>query len=124
MLFRSTITPTAGNLTATNYDFTSFQNGALTINKAHLTVKADDKGKTYDGAVYSPFTATLSGFVNNETDASLRNAGALSGSAGLTGAATAAINASATTYTITPTAGNLTATNYDRTSTQLESRKI
>src|SRR5206468_8236339 len=60
----------------------------------------------------------LSGFVNNETDASLRNAGALSGSAGLTGAATAAINASATTYTITPTAGNLTATNYDFTSFQ------
>src|SRR5437667_11211840 len=113
MLFRSTITPTAGNLTATNYDFTSFQNGALTINKAHLTVKSDDKGKTYDGAVYSPFTATLSGFVNNETDASLRNAGALSGSAGFTGAAAAAINASATTYTITATAGHPAANKQD-----------
>jgi hypothetical protein len=60
------ITPTAGTLTATNYDFTILQNRTLTINKAHLTVTADDKMKTYDRAVFSPFTATLSGFVNGK----------------------------------------------------------
>ena len=30
-------------------------------------MSADNKNKTYDGAVFSPFTATLSGFVNSET---------------------------------------------------------
>src|SRR6266478_2185367 len=59
-----TITPTVGTLAATNYDFTPFNDGALTISKAHLTVKADDKNKSYDGSVYAPFTATISGFAN------------------------------------------------------------
>ncbi len=108
-----TITCTIGTLAAGNYDFTPFVSGTLTINRAHLTVKADDKSKTYDGAVFSPFTATLSGFVNSETDAGLRGSGALSGSAGFTGAATSAVNAGS--YTITPTAGSLAATNYDFT---------
>src|SRR5947207_15868478 len=105
----------AGSFTADNCFFASFHSGSLTVNKANLTVKADAKGKTYDGAVYSPFTATLSGFVNNETDASLRNAGARSGSAGCKGEATEANNASSTTCTTTPTAGNLTSNNYDLT---------
>src|SRR5882724_5557212 len=89
-------------------------NGSVTqtVNKATLTVKADDKSKSYDGAVYSPFTATVSGFVNSETEVGLRGSGALSGSPSFTGAATTAVNASTTPYTITPTVGSLTATNY------------
>src|SRR5206468_3171488 len=80
------ITPTVGSLSATNYDFpaANFVSGSLTINKVHLTVTADNKNKGYDGLVYSPFTATLSGFVNSETDAGLRGSGALSGYASYT----------------------------------------
>jgi len=85
----------------------------IVINKVHLTVTADNKSKTYNGAVYSPFTATLSGFVNNETDADLRLLGALSGNAGFTGNAVTATSATPGSYTITPTQGTLTATNYD-----------
>ncbi len=108
-----TITPTANTLTATNYDFpaANFVNGTLTINKAHLTVTADNQSKTYDGHTFSAFTAILTGFVNSETDTGLRGAGALSGAAGFTGAATTAINAG--THTITPTVNTLSATNYD-----------
>ncbi len=36
---------------------------ALTVSKAQLSVKADDKSKTYDGAVFTAFTASISGFV-------------------------------------------------------------
>ena len=85
--------------------------GSLTINKAHLTVTADNKSKTYDGAVFSPFTSMISGFVNGETEAGLRGSGALSGAAAYTGTATTAVNANATPYTLTPTVGTLTATN-------------
>jgi len=84
-----------------------------TINKAHLTVTAADKSKAYDGNQYSPFTATLSGFVNGETDSGLRGIGALSGAAGFTGNAVGATLPG--TYTITPTQGTLAATNYDFT---------
>ena len=41
-----TITSSVGNLTAANYDFVA-ANGSLTINKAHLTVTADDQSRTY-----------------------------------------------------------------------------
>jgi hypothetical protein len=99
---------------ANNYNNAS-KDVKIDVNKAHLAVKADDKSKTYDGAVYSPFSATLSGFVNSETEASLRLSGALSGNAGFTGTATTAVNANATPYTITPTLGTLSATNYDFT---------
>src|SRR5205085_1944167 len=90
-------------------------NGSVTqtVNKAHLTVKADDKSKTYDRNTFSPFSATLSGFVSGETEAVLRASGALSGSAGFTGTATTAVNASTIGYTIIPTQGTLAATNYD-----------
>src|SRR5206468_2017258 len=98
---------TIGSLTATNYDFTPFNNGTLTINKVHLTVTADDKSKTYDGAAFTAFTATLSGFVNGETSA------VVSGSASFSGSAVGAVNAG--TYPITPAQGSLTATNYDFT---------
>jgi hypothetical protein len=107
------ITPDVGTLTATNYDFTPFVDGTLHVTKAHLGVTAEDKSKDYDGGVYSPFTATLSGFVNGETDSGLRASGALSGAPGFSGNATTAVNAG--TYTIAPTQSTLSATNYDFT---------
>src|SRR5206468_10511294 len=42
-----TITPAVGDLAAANYDFTTFTNGTLTINKVHLTVTEVDSRKTY-----------------------------------------------------------------------------
>src|SRR5207249_6511525 len=96
-----TITPAVGDLAATNYDFTTFTNGTLTINKVHLTVTADDKSKTYDGAAFTAFTATITGFVNAETSS------VLTGAATFSGTAVGAVNAG--TYTITPALGNLSA---------------
>src|SRR5204863_161295 len=76
-----------------------------TIIKVHLTETADDKSKTYNNAPFTAFTATLSGFVNGETDSVLRGTGALSGAAGFTGPAVGAILPG--TYTITPTQSTL-----------------
>jgi hypothetical protein len=39
------ITCTAGTLAAGNYDFTTFVPGQLTVNKAHLTVTADNQSR-------------------------------------------------------------------------------
>jgi hypothetical protein len=103
----ATLSPTE---VLSNYTITS-AGATFTINRAHLKVTADNKTKVYDNAVYSPFTATLSGFVNGETDSGLRAVGALSGAAGFSGAATTAVNPG--TYTITPTVGTLSASNYD-----------
>src|SRR5207249_2558168 len=77
----------------------------INVGKAHLTVTADVKSKTYDGSAFSPFTAKLTGFVNGDTSS------VVTGSPGFTGSALTAVNAG--TYTITPTAGTLSATNYD-----------
>ena len=75
-------------------------------------MKADDKSKTYDGEVFTAFTSSITGFVNGETETGLRTSGALTGAAAYSGAATTAVNASATPYAITPTTGTLAATNY------------
>ena len=85
---------------------------SLTVAQAQLSVKADDKSKTYDGAVSTAFTSSISGFVNGETESGLRGSGALTGVAAYGGAATTAVNASATPYPITPAVGTLSATNY------------
>jgi hypothetical protein len=109
----------AGDFTAgvttllSNYVLPTTGNGPGHINKAHLTVTANDKTKVFDNTPYSPFSATLSGFVLPETDAGLRSASALSGAAGFTGDAISAYLPGA--YTITPNAGSLSATNYDFT---------
>ncbi|RYY23142.1 MAG: T9SS type B sorting domain-containing protein, partial [Sphingobacteriaceae bacterium] len=60
---------TISEAAAANYDIT-FTPGTLTIAKAALTVTADDKSRIY-GLANPVFTATYSGFVNNETIASL-----------------------------------------------------
>src|SRR5205823_3822405 len=102
-----TITPGQGTLTASNYDFTSFPTGTLTINKAHLTVTADNKSRP-EGSPNPTLTATLSGFKNGETLAT----------SGVTGSANLSTSATATSavgsYAITLVdAGTLSATNYD-----------
>src|SRR5207244_1324304 len=55
----------AGN-TNTNYNSVS-STVHDSIAKAHLTVMADDKTKIFDTAVYSPFTATITGFLCGDT---------------------------------------------------------
>ncbi|MGI4021240.1 MAG: MBG domain-containing protein [Janthinobacterium lividum] len=62
--------------TAANYAFT-YVPGTLTITKAILTVKADNKFRIY-GLANPVFTVTYSGFVNGETAASLTAAPELS----------------------------------------------
>ena len=89
------ITPTAGTLTAANYDFTTLQNGALTITKAPLTVTAHDEAKAYNGAAYSGGNGVVyAGFVNSETNA------VLSGALAFAGTSQGAKNAGG--YVITP----------------------
>jgi hypothetical protein len=101
------ITCTQGTLAAGNYDFTTFVDGALSVTKAHLSVKADDKIKPYDGNLFTAFTATISGFVNGET---LLSSG-VTGAPSFSGNATTAINPG--TYVITAASGTLSAANYD-----------
>jgi gliding motility-associated-like protein len=68
------ITVTGGS--ATNYTITR-QSGTLTIAKATLTAKADDRSKTY-GAAVIPNTISYTGFVNGD-DAGDVSAPAISG---------------------------------------------
>jgi hypothetical protein len=98
-----TITPVVTGLSATNYTFAP-ANGELQINKVELTVKADDKSKTYDGSLFSAFSSTITGFVNGE------DISAVTGTPTYTGAATTATEYGA--YTITPVVTGLSATNY------------
>ncbi len=89
--------------TSTNYDIT-YANGALTVNKAPLTVTATAARKTYDGRAYSGGNGVdYNGFVNNE------GSGVLGGTVAYSGTSQGAISAG--TYVITP--GGLTSTNYD-----------
>src|SRR5207244_7975741 len=80
----------------------------LTINKAHLTVKANDTSRLYGDA--DVFTATISGFKNSETLATSGVTASAAFSSGDT-----ATSAAGTTWTITPSQGTLTAGNYDFT---------
>jgi|GEM_PF-1864945 len=97
----------SGTLTSVNYDF-NLVKGSLTINKAVVTVTADNKSRIY-GAANPDFTATYNGFVNGET---------LAGS-GITGVPQFATPAVATspvgTYDITVSAGTLASSNYSFT---------
>lgn len=94
---------TPGGAVSANYNIT-YANGTLTITKAQIVAKADDKTKTY-GDANPAFTVTYTGFANGET------------SAVLTSLATASANVNATTvpgnYAITPSGG--LAANYDLT---------
>jgi len=98
---------TPQGLTSSNYTV-SFVDGTLTINKAHLTVTANDASRIV-GQANPVFTATLSGFVNNETPL---GAG-IGGSAALSTLANAATPASKLPITVAQ--GSLAARNYDFT---------
>ncbi len=97
------VSVSAGNLSASNYDF-SFQNGSLTIRKAILQVVAEAKTKIYDGQPFTGFTSTISGFVNSE-DSSV-----LTGDTAFVGPAVAATGAGV--YPLMLSAGTLSASNY------------
>jgi len=60
----------------------SFVDGILTVTKAPLTIKADDKSKVY-GQANPPLTASYNGFVNGETTTDLDAPVALTTSAGV-----------------------------------------
>ena len=93
-----------GTLASGNYNFVNFVGGYLTINKAHLTVTANPATMTYGGA-FPAFSATFSGFVNNDTPA------VVSGAAGFSPTANA--QSPVGSYPLNLTAGTLTAMNYD-----------
>jgi hypothetical protein len=76
----------------------------LTVNKAALTVTADDKARPY-GEDNPTFTASYTGFVNGD------DPGDVSGAPSLT--TTADISSTPGAYTITINAGTLSAANYD-----------
>ncbi|RAI97833.1 hypothetical protein LX64_04881, partial [Chitinophaga skermanii] len=97
---------TPSGYTSTNYNII-YLNGTLNIAKASLIVTADNANKSYNGQIYTGFTATYVGFQNGETTANL------SGSLSFTGSATTAVNVG--TYGIVP--GGFTAANYDFTYT-------
>ncbi|MEO6992903.1 MAG: MBG domain-containing protein, partial [Lacunisphaera sp.] len=102
------ITATTGTLGASNYDFANFIDGALTIDKAHLTVTADNQNRFY-GAANPTLTTTVSGFVNGEVLATSGVAG--SGTA----STTATIGMSVGAANIVAGTGTLNAGNYDFT---------
>ncbi|MDQ8180403.1 MBG domain-containing protein [Pelagicoccus sp. SDUM812005] len=96
-------TITASGLTSGNYDI-SYVDGDLTVNKAALTVTANDDSKTYDALAYSGgYGLSYDGFVGTE------DASALGGSVVYSGNAQGALNAG--DYTIS--ASGLTSGNYD-----------
>ena len=92
-----------GTLTSANYGF-NFVPGTLTINKAALTVTADNASKLL-GAPNPPFTATYSGFVLGQGPS------VLGGTLTFTTPATAASPVGS--YLVTP--GGLTSPNYNIT---------
>ncbi|MFM7839699.1 MAG: MBG domain-containing protein, partial [Chitinophagaceae bacterium] len=93
-----------GSLISANYAF-NFVNGSLSINKAQLTITANNKSKIY-GSSNPVLTSTITGFVLGETLAT----------SGVTG--TAALNTPATAsspvgnYDIQPSLGTLVSANY------------
>src|SRR5204863_3851786 len=58
-------TCTAGTLASANYSFGPFVPGVLSVTKAPLTVKADDKTKTY-GDTNPTLTGTVTGTKNRD----------------------------------------------------------
>ncbi|MGU3492567.1 YDG domain-containing protein [Xanthobacteraceae bacterium A53D] len=91
----------ASGQTSGNYAI-SYADGQLTVDRAALTVRADNAGKTYDGRAWTGGSVTYDGFVNGETDA------VLGGTLTYGGAAQGAVNAGG--YAIT--ASGQTSSNY------------
>jgi autotransporter-associated beta strand protein len=97
-----TYTITPQGYTSNNYSI-SYVNGSLTVNKATLTVTADNQTKTY-GDSNPTLSYTITGYVNNETSSTHTGAPTIS--------TTATQSSNVGTYTITSAANNLTSTNY------------
>lgn len=97
------IIPEQGTLMAKNYAFSNFINGTLLVTPAVLAVTAKDASRAY-GTGNPPFSATITGFVNGETES------VLSGAPAFNAKTTPASPAG--TYPIIPSQGTLTATNY------------
>ncbi|MFD1258988.1 MBG domain-containing protein [Mucilaginibacter terrae] len=85
-----------------NYEI-GYNTGELTINKAQLIAKADDKNKTY-GNANPAFTVSYTGFVNNETNSVLTTQARALVAAGID------VTTVPGNYMITPVGGS--ATNY------------
>ncbi|SHF88294.1 gliding motility-associated C-terminal domain-containing protein [Cnuella takakiae] len=98
------ITAAVGTLVSGNYSFT-YTPGTLTVNKATVTVRADDQVKTADGQPFTAFTSSYSGFVNTD------NSSVVTGSIIYGGAATTATAIG--TYAIVPDVSGLSAANYN-----------
>jgi len=86
-----------------NYSAAPQKTQSITVNKATLTVTANNSNRAY-GSSNPTFTAAYSGFVNGDTSS------VLSGTPSLTTSATSSSAAGA--YAITAAAGTLTASNY------------
>ena len=99
------ITITAGTLSAPNYAFTTFNNGALTVTPAPLTVTANNASMVY-GAAVPALTDLITGFVNGQ------NNSVVTGAATITTTATSTSTVAGSPYLITITAGTLSAPNY------------
>jgi gliding motility-associated-like protein len=97
------------SITANNCTSTAVQ--TLTVNKAALVIKADNKLKSY-GSANPVLTATYSGFVNGETAANLTTQPILATTAAITSPGgsypVTASGAASANYTITYTAGTVT----------------
>ena len=93
---------TCSGAAAANYSFT-YSPGTVTVNKAILTVTANNASKG-QGLANPSFTASYSGFVNGNTQS------VLSGAPSLT--TTATTSSPVGTYTITAAQGTLAAANY------------
>jgi 6-phosphogluconolactonase (cycloisomerase 2 family)/alpha-tubulin suppressor-like RCC1 family protein/fibronectin type 3 domain-containing protein len=95
-------TITASQAGNSNY-FSATAQQTLTINKATVTVTAENKEKTYNTA--NPgLTAIFSGFINGEDKTVLAGAPTIS--------TTATISSNVGTYPITPAVGSLSSNNY------------
>ena len=91
----------SGKANQGNYTVT-FTDGEFSIDRAALTIKADDKSKTYDGTIFSDLTASVTGLMNGDSENVIEYA------------FTGNDNANAGTYTITPT-GEAVQGNYNVT---------
>ena len=104
---------TVSGAEAANYDITEYVKGQLTVKPAVLTVKAGNASRVYGGS-NPEFTYTVSGFVNDETEAVMTTIPTVSTTATTaSGAGTYAIKASgavAPNYSFSYTDGTLTVT--------------
>src|SRR5205085_1392354 len=101
------------SFTSTDSNYTNGQSQvtSFSINKAHLTVTADNQSRLY-GQVNPSFTAIITGFVNGDNTTSA----GVTGTPTLTTTATPSSTVSGSPYAITVDVSGMQAANYDFTS--------